>query len=167
VRKWFPKFAFECNLYRYTVVKGELENARFVWKRAPDTRRAGDEELQTVFGLLQSMWTRDYPVRREGIDSALTGASYLYMRQILNSSKYLHPSSPPLLHFVLLRRLDNFSTPTRKLFIYPALYFPAVHHAAGGAGAAWSAKLAPVVQHLATTFRADTLALLTKAGAGC
>lgn len=45
------------------MVRGELENARFVWKRAPESRRANDAELKAVFGLLQSMWTRDFPVR--------------------------------------------------------------------------------------------------------
>lgn len=57
------------------------------------------EELKAVFGLLQSLWTRDQP---------------------------------------------------------------AVHCASSGE--AWSARLAPVVRHLADTLRADTVALLTKAG---
>ena len=82
------------------MVNAELENARFVWKRAPDHRKASDEELRAVFALLQSMWNRDYP---------------------------------------------------------------AVHRAASGAGSAWSAKLAPVVQHLEHAYRMQTMTLLTRA----
>ena len=43
------------------MVKGDLESARFVWKRAPEPRRAADEELRAAFAVLQAMWARDYP----------------------------------------------------------------------------------------------------------
>ena len=70
------------------MVNSDLENARFVWKRAPETRRSNDEELKAVFALLQSMWNGDYPAtHHRAAGSAVWSPKLLPMVQYL-TAKY-------------------------------------------------------------------------------
>lgn len=89
------------------------------------------------------------------------------MRKIAETKKQ-NDATPPLRALFrlcvrgVLKGDDERSPPVSP----PGLYLTAVHDAAGGAGATWSPQLAPVVQHMANTFRAETLKLLTKVGPG-
>lgn len=49
------------------IYNGDLEDARFVWKRASDTHKQ-NSELKAAFALLQQLWNKNY----QGVWPALT-----------------------------------------------------------------------------------------------
>ena len=51
------------------MLNGDLESARFVWKRAPAVVRESDAELRMAHALLQALWVRDYPLAHRALTS--------------------------------------------------------------------------------------------------